>query len=950
MADYELHADYNHNGRLEATSAEYALRARSPGAILVPNLDADARRLPSSVALGSRITLDRDQPVLMANDDEALRLRVLVNNASAPVGSRFVLRPEGFARIRIRINDAAGRILPWDTARPTDITVTLPGAPGVLDLTLSTRTLPGSPFGRVTDLNPRFELDLEEESAFLIRLLSIDPAGVEAVHDEARFTIAPFVILDNASNAVRVYICDQPNNQPSVMEMQEALRPMGIPLVTVPLEVSRGDTWLQDQFQHALIQGPDGWRQVVLHMPRQRANSSNAIQDGNLSGFVLSHFPSRDIGVFDDLWARELEFLNAAGRPERLSFRACDRLAAVMFLPDALAGLLIANIKRLDPRFEPDVSRTGERGQVTWGDIRGWLPELLEIFRRNAERAAGSASPEWQATLQRMVRDAASRLEQVASRLPFNPDRGLVGLPSERGQIEVTVDEANRIFLRVQQMHHSANYGGNVEASPPTPDAPLGKIVIGNTVVNEEREFMDPDLLRLLYKQRKQPIVQLNSAWLQVGHVDEFMAFVPDRRGAGASFAVLRASSALALRLLQEAEQRYLAGLSEFHPHQSSRRPSGVLPRLTMEGPSPVTRLFRGKVWSHIHERPTGEAVPQVLEPPGIYQDVAQAMNGGDPTDPDSGGINIHDIRFWPGEGPERAYPADITVRELLYGEEDLAGESTNAFIETHYLAPAGERLREEFPQARPFPLPVLFDRVPSTARWSEDPTMSPTGAFTPDVVNLQVVNGRLLVPRPYGPRMKLSDAIAVIQAATAELDLPDTLVRRINERFVRTHRLNRGMYWLRRQPPVYRTVTGIGTIRQVYQGLETEEQVIAQFRDSFPGATADQLRRRIIQPNRRHFDARGYLRQGWRPFVIEETMVDIFETYIQAVAAELDAPLSWIDSWFYHVHAGGIHCGTNVLRMPARPGTLPNVWNVADLAGAESIQFEGEEITVPAR
>src|SRR3972149_6634714 len=145
MADYELHADYNRNGRLDASEAEYALRGTAPGAIVVPNLDADARSLPSSVTLGSRITLDRDQPVGLANDDEALPLRIVVNNASAPAGSRFFLRPQGFARIRVRINDTGGRILPWDTARPPHIPVAVPGTPGTLNLTLTTKTLPGSP-------------------------------------------------------------------------------------------------------------------------------------------------------------------------------------------------------------------------------------------------------------------------------------------------------------------------------------------------------------------------------------------------------------------------------------------------------------------------------------------------------------------------------------------------------------------------------------------------------------------------------------------------------------------------------------------------------------------------------------------------------------------------------------------------------------------------------------
>jgi hypothetical protein len=140
--------------------------------------------------------------------------------------------------------------------------------------------------------------------------------------------------------------------------------------------------------------------------------------------------------------------------------------------------------------------------------------------------------------------------------------------------------------------------------------------------------------------------------------------------------------------------------------------------------------------------------------------------------------------------------------------------------------------------------------------------------------------------------------------------------------------------------------------VRSLYEGLETEDDVIEQFRDSFPGATARQLRRQIIEPNRRHFDARGRLRDGWRRLELTESMVDIFETYIHAIAAELDVPISWIDSWYYHVHAGGIHCGTNVLRTPGRGSSLPAVWRVPDLQyEAAPIEFEEEDvITVPGR
>ena len=121
MADYELHADYDRNGRLDASSAEYDRRLVVPGAIVVPNLDADGRALPANVVPGSRIMLDGRQPIAPATDDEQLTLRVLVRRASAAAGTRFFLRPVGFPHHRLRFNDAQGRMLPRDLARENDI-------------------------------------------------------------------------------------------------------------------------------------------------------------------------------------------------------------------------------------------------------------------------------------------------------------------------------------------------------------------------------------------------------------------------------------------------------------------------------------------------------------------------------------------------------------------------------------------------------------------------------------------------------------------------------------------------------------------------------------------------------------------------------------------------------------------------------------------------------------
>ena len=52
-----------------------------------------------------------------------------------------------------------------------------------------------------------------------------------------------------------------------------------------------------------------------------------------------------------------------------------------------------------------------------------------------------------------------------------------------------------------------------------------------------------------------------------------------------------------------------------------------------------------------------------------------------------------------------------------------------------------------------------------------------------------------------------------------------------------------------------------------------------------------------------------------WTRILIPEDTADVFEVLTQALMENLGLKVSWIDSWYYHTHFGGIHCGTNVLR-----------------------------------
>ena len=76
---------------------------------------------------------------------------------------------------------------------------------------------------------------------------------------------------------------------------------------------------------------------------------------------------------------------------------------------------------------------------------------------------------------------------------------------------------------------------GNLEVSPPVTVGdrtyPLGRIVIGGKQFNhfgDQYRQMMPQLRRLLHAQKVQSPIEVYSDWLLVGHIDEFINFIPD--------------------------------------------------------------------------------------------------------------------------------------------------------------------------------------------------------------------------------------------------------------------------------------------------------------------------------------------------------------------------------------------------------------------------------------
>lgn len=96
--------------------------------------------------------------------------------------------------------------------------------------------------------------------------------------------------------------------------------------------------------------------------------------------------------------------------------------------------------------------------------------------------------------------------------------------------------------------------GGNLEVTPPTAEYPWGRVyygsipsVNGGSYYYYQRKIHD-GFMKFFQRQGVQNPIDLTSDWLAVGHVDEFVTFLPKQDG---GFVMLLASPSLALDILK---------------------------------------------------------------------------------------------------------------------------------------------------------------------------------------------------------------------------------------------------------------------------------------------------------------------------------------------------------------------------------------------------------------
>ncbi|NXB19760.1 PADI2 deiminase, partial [Rhagologus leucostigma] len=117
---------------------------------------------------------------------------------------------------------------------------------------------------------------------------------------------------------------------------------------------------------------------------------------------------------------------------------------------------------------------------------------------------------------------------------------------------------------------------GNLEVSPPVTvrgkEYPLGRILIGSSFPRLGGRRMAKAVRDFLVAQKVQAPVELFSDWLQVGHVDEFLSFVPapDRKG----FRLLLASPSACYQLLKEKQEEGFGEAAMFQGLEKVPKPT----------------------------------------------------------------------------------------------------------------------------------------------------------------------------------------------------------------------------------------------------------------------------------------------------------------------------------------------------------------------------------------
>lgn len=936
--------------------------------LLLPNINRSDRVLPGMVSAGDLrqpVKLDRDLPVRRLADREIYSVIIELS----PEEKADLKKPGKQLNLVLTYNQDLYKVLnksglPFPIKETDRLVIDLKQQEADntksrgIQLFLEAQTFVGSP-ELPADGSTGLKFDFQNEVGATVKAITT----INGAHIKP----ADVILIGDQAPAERLFLCQLEQNQPTVAEVSAAASLIGVPLTLVPPEVGKGDTWLQDQFQLGYTANGKNWMQVIVHLPRMVNDSALVPTAPNLKNFVDNFFPSKTIGVFKDFWAKQIIVSDGDNSKTIGVVPSYVVFKELVFVRQVLA-FIFSQLEKISP------DEKDKNSNFNFSDLFNVRLEINRAFQKL--NTFSNATVEQRGTISNLK----TLIDKMATLTVNNGKVELTLLlgsaPEKFSFTEANKNLLNNFLADLYKVHSPGNYGGNIEISPPLKDAPYGKIITGSVASDELKRF-------LTSRGTLHPLAAVYTGWLLVGHIDEIMCFAQGS-SAPAGFAICRASPPVAVSLLEQLKQS---------------KAKNIL----------VTRLFRGKKW--VHQAMPGAGNKHL--PPNTYVDnvnpktsrydlsgLTKKFDSG-PPDGYFDSLYHDDRRFMVLNRRAKVdaiYAAFITCEDLLRmvkvtnrTVEDLFLSDTYNYADDlaysdYYSAdwykkealPArlDKILKSDFGGVPVYTLPVLFDKAQNFAS-------ATTKAIIPNLVNLQTLNQHVLVPRPYGPRMKIDDALAFMKAFLVNdpnKKLTAFAQDKLDKNFITGNGLHFTYHWTRAGEKV--SVAHVGKLptefdpefeemwQSIYQSIyasnsyfdapslfEIQHQndpftnhpivemenlfyIANYFKDGFDefkNCPVDFCRGdheklhpkqdafdkniklvmdRIKKANPTVFDDRGeIIAKTWVRLVIPENTVDIFELYSQMVFMSMGLTVHWVDSWYYHTHEGGIHCGTNVLR-----------------------------------
>lgn len=180
--------------------------------------------------------------------------------------------------------------------------------------------------------------------------------------------------------------------------------------------------------------------------------------------------------------------------------------------------------------------------QEVWMTTQSGANDIAAKFGAAARRVTESVSQWFQDHVQIGYTAMPGQNMYVALRLPYSPTQDTWPMTQLLGPGKGLYRFRN---TEIYDGSDSGDFGGNLEVVPPSDEWPLGRIVYGSTMSTKLQDFLKAQ--KMAGPTAAQEPFPIDTGWLDVGHVDEIVSFLP---GGTRGFKVAVASPSYAHQLL----------------------------------------------------------------------------------------------------------------------------------------------------------------------------------------------------------------------------------------------------------------------------------------------------------------------------------------------------------------------------------------------------------------